>query len=198
MTFDKYIGIDPGTSGGIAVANPSTGFVFSGPMPTEGIATSKTTKNGKAKMRNETDTARLQGLLREWAADCSPVCFIEKVQSHRGDTDDNPGKRFQIERMLANYEAIKASLVMCGIPFVEVYPISWQSTLHLKKMKGETKTQRKNRYKEAAQYVFPTQKVTLYNADALLLVRFGITKMKNEPRWVMERIRNAPDTSRLF
>jgi len=122
------------------------------------------------------------------------VVFIEKVQMY-GAGDDAGGKKFAINKMLANYQQVLTVVKLAGIRYVEVYPISWQTTLGLKvaKVKGEaeeTKTQRKNRYKEYAQRIFPEVKVNLKTSDALCIVKFALVKIDDDINWVRERIQN--------
>jgi hypothetical protein len=117
------------------------------------------------------------------------ILFIEKVQAYRGKEDDVPGKKFGINKMLANYNQLLTIIQLSGIPFVEVYPISWQSTLNLRIYKDKrTKTERKNSYKDYAQQCFPELKVTLATSDALCLVQFALVKFKRDRDWIHERL----------
>jgi len=64
------------------------------------------------------------------------------------------GKSFGIIKMLKNYNQLITCIELIGFHFVEVPPITWQTTLKLKwpKPKGldftKWKTVRKRRYKE--------------------------------------------------
>jgi len=129
------------------------------------------------------------------------LLFIEKVNSYRGDEDVKDGKRFGIDKMLANYERLKTVITMNGIMFVEVPPVTWQTTLKLKFKRpkgiddGKYKTMRKNKYKKAAENMFPEiKKVTLATSDALCLIQFALWKMENDPSWIQERLQNKPST----
>lgn len=123
------------------------------------------------------------------------VVFIEKVQAY-SKGDDTPGKKFGINKMLANYSQLLTIIKINGFRFVEVYPVTWQSVLGLsrKKPKGmdfyKFKSIRKNLYKEYAQKHFPGLKVTLATSDALCLVRFAIIKIEQDIGWIRERIQN--------
>mgnify|MGYP000030047758 FL=1 len=75
------------------------------------------------------------------------------------------------------------------IPYIQVHPMTWQSTLKLRKQ-DEEKTERKNRYKRAAQHYYPTIKATLWNADALLIMHAGRLKLQNDPDWVRQNLPN--------
>lgn len=194
MKYTKIIGIDPGASGGIAVYNCETKSIFSGKMPIRKVTIkNKITPKGNPAKRSETDTSRLMLLIKEYGA--GAVAIIERVQARPSDAD-NPGKRFQINRMLANYEAIKATLTVCGVPYAEVVPLSWQKGLKVW-IKGQSKADRKNHFKECAQMWFPTEKVTMANADALLLTRFGFYKLTSDPGWIEERLVAPPENTLL-
>jgi hypothetical protein len=65
------------------------------------------------------------------------------------------------------------TLELCKIPFQEVTPQTWMKTYMLKKEKGETNTQWKNRLKTKAEQLFPHQKITLKNADAFLIAEYA-------------------------
>jgi hypothetical protein len=125
-----------------------------------------------------------------------PIVLFEKYESFREGGDDAPGKKFGINKMLANYTELLTVIKLLSIPFIEVYPISWQSTLGLR-MKGEkiTKTERKNRYKKFSQDCFPELKVNLVISDALCLIQFAFTKQTMDPRWIKDRIQNNVEQS---
>lgn len=118
--------------------------------------------------------------------------FFNELKYLINGQDDAPGKKFGINKMLNNYSELLTVIKLLGIPFVEVYPISWQSTLGLKMHKEKiTKTERKNRYKKYAENSFPEiKKVTLAISDALCLVQFALHKYLHEPRWIHEKIQN--------
>ena len=94
-------------------------------------------------------------------------CVIEKVGGYVGK--NQPGSRmFSFGQ---NYGTWLGWLQMAHIPFIEVRPQEWQKGLTgLAKLVG---TKRKGRLKEIAQARFPTKKVTLKNADALLLTVYA-------------------------
>ena len=118
------------------------------------------------------------------------LCFIEKVNMFRGD--NAAGKQFGIEKLVANFNFLKASLVANKIPFVEVAPVTWQSQLKLilpkAERKEETQTMRKGRYKERAQDIFKALTVTLWNSDALLIMYFGFMKLQHDRDWIQEKM----------
>jgi hypothetical protein len=65
------------------------------------------------------------------------------------------------------------ALTAAGIPFFDVTPQRWQKALGLLSREGESKTEHKNRMKGAAQQYFPGTKVTLKNADSILIAFYG-------------------------
>lgn len=159
------IGIDVGASGGIA--HFANGEAKAVKMP-------KTVEEMAAYFK----------YLNETYENC--ICFVEKVSSWNSDFNQG-GKNFGIEKMMKNFTELKTCLSLVGIPFVQVHPISWQSTLSLRK-KGEDKKQRKNRYKAAAGNYYPNIKPTLWNADAFCILRFGQVKLENDPDWVFDKL----------
>ncbi len=176
--YDKVIGIDPGASGGIAVFSRSG--IGCSKMPV------KTIKKGGKKI-NETDVRELAEILREQTNGYMAIVFIEKVQGWISDTEDNPGKRFRIQKMLANYEALKTAIIMSGIDLVEVPPRTWQTYLALV-VKGMEKKERKQMYLNAARNYYPTAKVALWNSDAICLVQFGRMKLQFDRKWVDQKL----------
>lgn len=171
MKYKTIIGIDPGKSGGIGYWNK--GFAKAVKMP-------PTIPEMQEYFQYIIDTFE------------QPLIFIEKVNAYRGDHDDSPGKMFGINKMLENYAQIVTVIKLSKIPFIEVYPISWQSKLGLsfRKMKL-TKTQRKNEYKQFASRCFPEiNNMTLNVADALCIVQFGLNKVVNDELWIDDHIQN--------
>jgi hypothetical protein len=186
MEYDKIIGIDPGASGGIAIYSKSGLGCSKMPMV-------EVHKNGHK--RNRTDIEGLATIFADQKKDYRPIVFIEKVQAFGSDTDA-PGKRFNIQKMLANYEALLTVIKMSGIPMIEVPPRTWQSYLGLVK-KGVEKSQRKKIYQRAAQSYYPTTKATLWNSDAICLVQFGRMKNKFDPDWIKDQI-NEQEEQLIF
>lgn len=166
------IAIDAGANGGIAIHRTDN--------PVQVI-----------KMPRELKT--LQSILDDYNDDA--VVFVEKIGFRPDDIHGQSGlgKAFRIQRMIANYEQLKATIILSGIPFVEVHPLKWQSTLHLAK-KGEEKAERKRRYKELAQELFPYIKVTLWNADALLILQFAHHIITCDKKWLKNKMQNIQNT----
>lgn len=159
------IGIDPGASGGIAVYKNK--FATAVAMPS---GTQKINEYFRYLKENNEEV----------------IVFIEHVNSYRGDQMEG-GKSFGIDKLLAQYQELKTLLSVNGFPYVPVYPVSWQSTLQLN-VKGDTKQERKLRYKEYAQKNFPEVKVNLKTSDALCLIRFGMEKLMHDSKYIRERL----------
>jgi crossover junction endodeoxyribonuclease RuvC len=151
------IAIDPGLSGGLAVARFGKTECY--PMPeTQGD---------------------LIGLLREIKAthdlECVPktgevVCVLEEVNGFAGKAQ--PGSA--MFRFGENFGFIKGVVQALGMKLVLVRPQVWQSAFSLgTASRCASKSEWKNKLKAEAQRRFPNLKVTLKTADALLLREYA-------------------------
>lgn len=142
-----HIGIDPGQSGGIAVIdedNADAKKVVAYPMP-----------------------ATRGDLIELLIYPLDARAIVEKVHAM---PKQGVSSCFKFGM---NYERVCMALVCNGISFREVSPQRWQRELGIPfKKKSETKHQHKNRLKAVAQELFPSAKVTLAIADALLLAEY--------------------------
>ena len=170
IKINCVIGIDPGASGGIAV------FIPGGPTKV-------------AKMPKE--IRDLADFFAYYSENFKPIIFLEKLSVRPDDikADENGktnmGKLFRVQKMMANFEHLKALIETSGIPYVLVHPLSWQTKLKLRvRGEHEEKADRKRRYKESAAQLYPGVNVSLWNADALLLMHFGRWALVNDPKWV--------------
>lgn len=175
--FDTIIGIDPGANGGLAVFQPGK--------------ITKTVKMPK-------DVRDLADFFGYYAENFKPIVFLEKLSVRPDDIQGNPGKIYRIQQMMANYEHLKALLETAGIPYIMVHPISWQTKLNLRSKAHEEKKDRKNRYKLKAEKEYPECKITLWNADALLIMHFGRFVLVNDPSWVMSNLPAYIRESKIF
>lgn len=168
--MDSIIGIDPGASGGIAL--------WAG---------------GKASAMNmPKDMEDIRDWLEYVKESHDPIVFIEKLSVRPDDVSvsdgkPNMGKMYRIQKMIAQYEQLKATIMMCDIPMVAVHPMKWQNALHLRK-KGEEKADRKRRYRDLAAGMYPEAKATLLTGDALLIMHFGRWAVVNDSKWVSENM----------
>ena len=175
IKINCVIGIDPGVSqGGIAVFIP-------GDHP-------KVVKMPK-------DVTELADFLQYYAATYKPIVFLEKLSVRPDDVEimpdgkPNMGKMYRIQKLMGNYEHLKAIIETSGIPYVMVHPQKWISKLHLR-LNGvkEEKADRKRRYAQRAAQLYPRVKVTLWNSDALLIMHFGRFVLANEQKWLMANL----------
>lgn len=170
IKINVVIGIDPGANGGLAVF-----------IPGDEVKVVKMPK----------DLMDLRDFFAYYAETYKPIIFLEKLTVRPDDiTPDasgkaNMGKLYRIQRMMANFEHLKALIETAGIPYCMCHPLVWQNKLKLR-IKGvkEEKAERKKRYQEKAQSLYPEVKVTLWNSDALLLMHFGRYMLVNEQSWV--------------
>ncbi len=150
-TEPAFFGIDPGKSGGLAMIRGRA--VIAVPMPA-----------------TERD-------VWEWISNASPSDYavIEKVG---GFIQGNPTPGSAMFSFGAGYGGLRMALVARGVPFEECPPQRWQKAIGIGgRKKGEIKTVWKNRLRAKAQQLFPTLKVTLATADALLIATYCRRKM---------------------
>ena len=176
IKINALIGIDPGQSnGGIAV------YVPSNPAATK----VKVVKMPK-------DMAELRDFFAYYAENYRPLVFLEKLSVRPDDIKvegdaANLGKLYRVQKMMANFEHLKALIETSGIPYIMVHPLKWQTALNLRR-NGEEKADRKRRYVEVAHSKYPSIKTTLWNADALLLLHFGRVVLANDLKWVLDNL----------
>lgn len=175
MKIDCIIGIDPGASGGIAIWRPNN-FLKVVKMPK--------------------DIDEIKRFLEQYKEICNPIVFLEKLSVRPDDvsvTDGvaNMGKMYRIQKMMQNFEQLKATIHFLNIPYVMVNPMKWQQDLKLRVKSGrksESKTERKNRFKEVAGRLYPEVKQTLWSSDATLLMHFGRYIFQSNQNWVLENL----------
>ena len=145
------IGLDPGASGGMAVLGDCE------------VTTLKFDTMTPREIYDELWDLSLLGL---------PVkAYLEKVHGM-------PGCRGQFE-FGVKYGWLQMALIAARIPFELVPPQTWQRGVGMAGLKGE-KADRKRQLKARAQELFPSIKVTLSDADALLIAEYGRRKLRGE------------------
>lgn len=170
IKINCVIGIDPGANGGIAVFFAERQYTKVVKMPK--------------------DLTDLRDFFAYYAENYKPIVFLEKLSVRPDDvtadgTKANMGKLYRIQHMMANYEHLRALIETAGIPYVMVHPMTWQTKLKLRiRGEHEEKAIRKRRYAKLAEGKYQECKVTLWNADALLIMHFGRWALVNEPKWV--------------
>lgn len=166
MKFETVVGIDAGANGAIVIWNAQQHEII----------------------RMEKSLTGISHIMERIKTKPYPVCIIEKVQMRPSDLQV-AGKAFGIQKMIKNYTELVASLHHYHIPYIEVYPATWQSYLRLSRKSFETKGERKNRYKAVAQKLVAKEyKVSLWNADALLIAEFGRRKMEFDYSWLLQNV----------
>lgn len=169
ITINCVIGVDPGASGGIAIFIPG--------------------RNPKV-IKMPKDITELRDFFAYYRENYKPIVFLEKLSVRPDDvtadgTQANMGKLYRIQKMMANFEHLKALIETAGIPYVMVHPLTWQTKLKLRvRGQHEEKADRKRRYQAHAGKIYPGINVTLWNSDALLILHFGRWALVNEPKWV--------------
>lgn len=142
------LGIDPGEKGGFAFKDTSnsemTVFEFS-----------------KMTHKEIADT------LKFYACFDDVYCIIEKVHAAPGQ---GVVSMFTFGK---NYGFWLGVLTAAGIPFEEVTPQTWQAGMGIRHARHTAYTERKRALKQKAEQLFPQLKVTLANADALLICEFA-------------------------
>ena len=143
----RYIGIDPGKNGGIAV------------MGADGEVLDVVKMPGTPQ--------ELLDFLEQYKDDS--FCTLERVGGMPGNGGNamfNFGK---------GYGHLQMALLALHIPTEDVTPNKWEKTYQLGSSGKYTKTEWKNRLKAKAQQMFPHlgKKITLATCDALLICEYG-------------------------
>ena len=163
------IGIDPGATGGIIIGNSGVPEVLS--MP-------------------ETEHDMVDIIRKVAQSPFDKVAVIEKVSGFAGG-EGNPGSAmFNFGRSVG---VLYGALIAFEIRIEEVTPQKWQKALSLgtreharsspgaspeekkriRALNARYKTEWKNKLKAEAQRLFPSVKVTLKTADALLIYEYA-------------------------
>ncbi|UKK52680.1 hypothetical protein [Prevotella sp. E2-28] len=140
------MGIDPGVNGGIAIVNMDSHEVVD-------VAAMPDTL---------TDISEFIEKYKDVTA-----AYVEKVHSM---PKQGVASTFTFGMF---YGYVLMGVTAHKIRKIDVMPAKWQAEMGVKSKKGEDKTSHKNRLKSLAQHLFPKTKVTLKNADALLLAEYG-------------------------
>jgi hypothetical protein len=164
MMRSTFFGIDPGqSSGGLAWIDPSR---F--PQVVETTAMPETE-------RDIADWIKNRCYQPDYGAS---YAVIERVQAMpiKGRKQGAVG----MFRFGQNYGFLRGVLVATGIiTFEEIRPRVWQQALGIvPRQKLESDSEWKNRLKSLAQQLFPSLKVTLKTADALLIAEYCRRKHK--------------------
>ena len=146
-----FIGIDPGAKGAVAVLSEAGSIL--------GVCRLSATP------RDVVD------FLRETTAGYEPVAALEKVHAMPGDGERKMGASgaFKFGWVAGGLEW---ALVALGYRYELVQPAAWQRGVGVPPRGKASKTDHKGALKARAQGLFPSHRVTLWDADALLLAEF--------------------------
>lgn len=139
------IGLDPGSDGAMAVITPSHQLRVYG-------------------FNHKSEQEIMLALLGETLD--PHHAFLELVRSRPGQ---GVTSMFTFGR---NLGFLRGLLVALGVPFEDVPPQEWQKKLGLGKA-HPSQADRKRAHKQYAEQLFPNVKVTLANADAILIAEYG-------------------------
>jgi hypothetical protein len=108
------------------------------------------------------------------------VAFIEKLPYYVPMPMNSVPLVTQVSstaKLHENCGLLRGILVAAGATIHEVPPQVWQTPLDIGKKRGQPGSVWKNKLKAAAQERFPDMKVTLANADALLILHYGLASL---------------------
>ena len=180
IRISAVVGIDPGINGGIVTWRPN--------------------QNIKA-IQMPKDLTELRNYLEYLKTICSPIVFLEKLSVRPDDITTgsdgvNMGKLYRIQKMLANFEQLKATIAACDIPFVMVHPMKWQNELNLRaktNRKKEEKNERKRRYNKM--YIETEKAMQIENHDKITLEE--LAEMVKQMRHNQRRCQRNPTPEKL-
>ena len=150
--MNRFIGIDPGSLGGIAVLSDIEPRFFA-------LNSKVVTYQGIADFLLETQATGV---------------VLEKVGANRNRSKGNVRQGASSMFMFGkNFGFLIGVLTALKLPYVEVAPIKWQAAFSLRGPKDEGTTAKKNRHKQRAQQLYPKiEKLPHWKADALLLATY--------------------------
>jgi hypothetical protein len=149
--FNVEVAIDPGANGGFAVS-------FQGELPYT-YRMPRTEGDIHDRIKDITKASVMVGARYRYA-------YVEEVGGFVGV--HQPGSAmFKFGR---NYGFLLGALQSLGWHVQLIKPQAWQRALRLPYKRGNSNTEWKNKLKAEAQRRFPSLKVTLQTADALLLL----------------------------
>lgn len=105
-------------------------------------------------------------LFRKIAITTDCIVYLEKVGGYAGGRGAPGSAMFNFGQNYGHLEAVAHTI---GLEVRHVTPQKWQKALSMGTANGRSKTEWKNHLKSKAQMLFPNCKVTLANADALLI-----------------------------
>jgi hypothetical protein len=107
----------------------------------------------------------LADLIRQLYACGYRTCYLEEIPKHGGK---NASAMIKLARQ---YGEVRGVLATVGLRVVEIRPQDWQRAVGV--VAGGDAGKRKRAIKERAQQLYPGVEVTLWNADALMILEAG-------------------------
>lgn len=166
-----FLGIDPGSSGGMAIIN-SNGLILKDihnqpALTALGNMTAFQQWDWLSYFEHS-ERQYVYGILEKVGG------FVPRAKGLRGAEEGSdrgqPGSTMftfgKTVGMLIGF------LTAANIPYIEVIPRTWQKEFGLQRLKSQTDSQWKNVLKNKATYLFPEVKITLATADALLMAEY--------------------------
>lgn len=159
----RYLGIDPGENGGIAILSYQEKSKSEVALHRAG-----TEKECWRLIRSLRSITKRNG--EQLAVSYAALERVGGYMPQKGKQSDIGSAMFEFGR---NYGFWRGCLTAAGIPFLEPTPMQWMKAVEVpRKSREESKTERKRRLFNHALHLFPEAKVTLKTCDALLLAEF--------------------------
>jgi len=153
----KFIGIDPGKSGGMASIRCD-----------ENLGIVSYSAHGFATMTEREITRGLRKMIRG-STEAESLCVLIEKQGVRPLTD----RPKNIATLHHQFGILHGCLLTLEVGYEDISPHAWQKTFKLLMPKGTESAAKKRKHKEKAQQFFPEVNVTLQTCDALLIAEYG-------------------------
>lgn len=156
-----FLGVDPGASGGLALVQDGSVLVGTWKIPETSIEL-------WGLVKRIAESFEIRGAVLELVRG-----FVSNYKNEPGAPIRNMGAGHTMFRFGMVFGRLQLALDAAGIFYHEVPPQQWQKGLDIPKRRKEEKQGAwKNRLKEVAQHLYPNEKITLQNCDAILLAEY--------------------------
>lgn len=172
MTPTIFLGLDPGSSGGLAVIDTCCAL-----EPVDCEVMPKTEADVWKWIKDFVSTPEQKSLYGHRV-----VAVVERVGGFMGASageeggEKNRASAHTMFKFGRGVGVLVGCLIAAGIPFEEISPQTWQKEYGMKRHHGEKKPQWKGRLKACAQKLFPDVHLTLNTCDAVLLAEYARRK----------------------
>jgi hypothetical protein len=171
------IGIDPGSTGGIAIWTGKE--LVTKQMP----SSIPELKKFIQEVQGRTYTGCVKIIIEKQALRGSDLSAIQSKDEEKANIAK--GRLFNVVKSFEKYNKILGMLEALGYTYDEVMPTEWQKSTPVKE---KVYAKRKAKFKEFAKLKFPYHEVYNYSADALLILRFAMNNLAANPHWYEKRI----------